>query len=98
MVAPALSQVGKDLHMRSDFEVNLSLSIFILAYAVGPLFFGPASELWGRVRPLQLSNLWYLAWNLGCGFATNRAEMFVFRFLAGVGGSAPLAIGGGALR
>ena len=98
MLAPALSQVGRDLHMHSDFEVELTLSIFILAYAVGPLFFGPVSELYGRVRLLQISNVWYLAWNLGCGFATNRAEMFVFRFLAGVGGSAPLAIGGGALR
>ncbi|EXJ95205.1 mitogen-activated protein kinase kinase kinase [Capronia coronata CBS 617.96] len=97
MIAPALSHLAQDLHMKSAIEVDLSLSIFILAYAVGPVFFGPASEIWGRVRLLQLSNLWYMAWNLGCGFATNKAEMFVFRFLAGAGGSAPLAIGGGAL-
>jgi MFS family permease len=98
MVAPALAQVGRDLHMSSDFEIELTLSIFILAYAVGPLFFGPASELSGRIRLLQVSNLWYLAWNLGCGFAKNKSQMFAFRFLAGIGGSAPLAIGGGALR
>lgn len=98
MIAPALAKLGQELQMHSAIEVELSLSIFILAYAVGPLFFGPASEVYGRVRLLQVSNLWYLAWNLGCGFATNKAELFVFRFLAGVGGSAPLAIGGGALR
>lgn len=98
MIAPALGHLARDLHMDSDIETELSLSIFILAYAIGPLFFGPASEIWGRVRLLQLSNIWYLAWNLGCGFATNKAEMFVFRFLAGAGGSAPLAVGGGALR
>jgi MFS family permease len=63
-----------------------------------PLFFSPVSELYGCVSPLQLGNLWYLAWNFGCSFATNNTEMFVFRFLAGVGGSAPLAIGVGALR
>lgn len=97
MVAPALSKLGKDLNMNSKLEVELALSIFILAYAVGPLFFGPASELYGRVRLLQLSNVWYLAWNLGCGFAQNPAELFVFRFLAGIGGSAPLALGGGAI-
>ncbi|EHK50776.1 hypothetical protein TRIATDRAFT_233373, partial [Trichoderma atroviride IMI 206040] len=97
MIAPALSKLGEDLSMNSKLEVELALSIFILAYSVGPLFFGPASELYGRVRLLQLSNIWYLAWNLGCGFAQTPAELFVFRFLAGIGGSAPLALGGGAI-
>ncbi|KAM0249564.1 hypothetical protein ACHAQJ_008993 [Trichoderma viride] len=97
MIAPALSKLGEDLNMKNKLEMELALSIFILAYAVGPLFFGPASELYGRVRLLQLSNIWYLAWNLGCGFAQNPAELFVFRFLAGIGGSAPLALGGGAI-
>ncbi|KAH0526658.1 hypothetical protein TsFJ059_009955 [Trichoderma semiorbis] len=97
MIAPALSKLSEDLNINSKLEIELALSIFILAYAVGPLFFGPASELYGRVRLLQLSNVWYLAWNLGCGFAQNPAELFVFRFLAGIGGSAPLALGGGAI-
>ncbi|KAF2136055.1 uncharacterized protein K452DRAFT_303075 [Aplosporella prunicola CBS 121167] len=97
MVSPALETLGKDLGMKSDIEVEMALSIFVLGYAIGPLFFGPVSELFGRARVLQLSNLFYLAWNLGCGFAQNRAEMFVFRFLAGIGGSAPLSVGGGAL-
>jgi MFS family permease len=44
-----------------------------------------------------MSNLFYLAWNLGCGFAKTKGQMMAFRFLAGLGGSAPLAIGGGVL-
>ena len=98
MVAPALGQLGDELGMQSDIEIEMALSIFILGYAVGPLFFGPVSELYGRKRVVLVSNFFYLAWNLGCGFAQNKAEMFVFRLLAGIGGSAPLAIGGGALR
>ena len=97
MVAPAIAQLGRDLHMKSQFEEELALSIFILAYAIGPFFFGPYSEVYGRKRLLQISNLWYFAWNLACGFAQNEAEFFVFRFLAGLGGSAPLAVGGGAI-
>ncbi|OJI79834.1 hypothetical protein ASPTUDRAFT_130551 [Aspergillus tubingensis CBS 134.48] len=97
MIAPALQDVGESLGMHSRIEVYLSLAIFILAYAVGPVFFGPASELYGRMRLLQISNIWYLAWNLGCGFATTKSQFFAFRFLAGIGGSAPLAIGGGAI-
>ncbi|KAK3687460.1 major facilitator superfamily domain-containing protein [Podospora appendiculata] len=97
MIAPAMAKLGAGLAMRTEFEVYLSLAIFILAYAVGPVFFGPASELYGRVYLLQASNLWYLAWNLGCGFAGSKAQFFAFRFLAGIGASAPLALGGGAI-
>lgn len=98
MIAPAMEDLGKSLDMHGNVEIYLSMAIFILAYAVGPIFFGPASELYGRVRILQITNVWYLAWNLGCGFATNKVELFIFRFLAGIGGSAPLAVGGGAVR
>ena len=97
MIAPGLQDLGDSLNMHSDIEVYLSLAIFILAYAVGPIVFGPASELYGRKRLLQISNVWYLAWNLGCGFAATKSQFFAFRFLAGIGGSAPLAIGGGAI-
>ena len=98
MVAPALTTLGRELDMRNDVEVQMALSIFVLGYAFGPLLFGPASEIFGRTRVLQASNSFYIAWNLGCGFAHRRTEMFVFRFLAGVGGSAPLSVGGGVLR
>lgn len=98
MIAPAMNDLAKSLGISTEIETNLSLSIFILAYAIGPIFFGPASELYGRVRLLQVSNLWYIAWNMGCGFATTKGQLFAFRFLAGIGGSAPLAIGGGAMR
>ncbi|GIK04036.1 hypothetical protein Aspvir_008111 [Aspergillus viridinutans] len=97
MIAPAMQDLGDNLGMRTNVEVYLSMAIFILAYAIGPIFFGPASELYGRVSLLQVSNAWYLAWNLGCGFAKTKAQLFAFRFLAGIGGSAPLAIGGGAI-
>ena len=32
------------------------------------------------------------AWNLGCGFAQNANQLIAFRFLSGIGGSAPLAV------
>lgn len=98
MVAPALNKMSTDLGMSSEIETKLALSIFVLAYAIGPLFLGPLSEVFGRLHVLQLSTLFYLAWNLACGFAQNKAEIIVFRLLSGVGGSAPLAIGGGVLR
>ena len=73
------------------------LSIFVLVNAIGSLFLGPLSEVFGRVYTLQLSNAFFLLWNLGCGFANTKAEIIIFRFLSGMGGSAPLAVGGGVL-
>ncbi|KAI0514873.1 major facilitator superfamily domain-containing protein [Xylaria bambusicola] len=97
LVAPALESIAEELKIEQAFEKNLTLSIFILAYAIGPLVWGPLSELYGRVLVLQLVNLLYLFFNLGCGLARTKEQLIAFRFLAGLGGSAPLAIGGGVL-
>ncbi|KAK5136161.1 hypothetical protein LTR08_003998 [Meristemomyces frigidus] len=97
MIAPALSQLKIDLNVSSSLEMQLALSAFILAFAVGPLFLGPMSELFGRRIVLQLSNLFYFVFNLACGFSTNVGMLIAFRFLSGLGGSAPLGIGGGVL-
>lgn len=97
MVAPALPQLQQDLNLGSRFLANLALSVFILGFALGPLVLGPLSELFGRRIVLQISMLFYIAFNLGCAFATNGAEIIAFRFLSGLGGSAPLGIGGGVL-
>jgi len=97
MVAPALAAISEDLHIEKSIEQSLVLSIFVLAYAIGPLFLGPLSEMFGRVIILQTSNLLYLFFNLGCGLAQTKGQLIAFRFLAGLGGSAPLALGGGVL-
>ncbi|KAL1634056.1 hypothetical protein SLS58_010850 [Diplodia intermedia] len=97
MVAPALTAISKDLGVNKEIEEALILSLFVLAYAIGPLILGPLSEVYGRVLVLQCANAFYLAWNLGCGFAKTKGQMMAFRFLSGLGGSAPLAIGGGTL-
>jgi MFS family permease len=92
MVAPALPAMARELNITNSVEQSLILSIFVLAYAVGPLFLGPLSEINGRVIVLQLANLFYLAFNIGCGFAKTKGQLIAFRFLAGLGGSAPLAV------
>jgi MFS family permease len=92
MVAPALPAMAHDLNVTNSFEQSMILSIFVLAYAVGPLFLGPFSEIFGRIHVLQLANLVFLAFNLACGFAQSKGEMLGFRFMAGLGGSAPLAV------
>ena len=99
MIAPALDSLSVDFGLGSkpSLELQLALSAFLLAFAVGPLFLGPLSEIFGRRIVLQLSNLFYFIFNLACGFSNNLPEIIAFRFLSGLGGSAPLGIGGGVL-
>lgn len=94
-MAPGLDAISEELHIRNSAVSTLLLTVYVLGYAVGPLFLGPASEIYGRKPVLTLSNLWYLVFNLACGFARSRDQMIAFRFLAGVGGSGPLAVSWG---
>ncbi|KJA21691.1 hypothetical protein HYPSUDRAFT_77725 [Hypholoma sublateritium FD-334 SS-4] len=97
MVAPASEQIAHQFGVQSTVIIAMTTSVFVLGYAFGPLLLGPLSEIYGRSRVLQCSNLFYLVWNLGCGFAQNKNQLIAFRFLAGLGGSAPLSIGGGVI-
>lgn len=98
MVAPGLPTIAADFHITSETVAAMTLSIFILAYAIGPLYFAPNSELYGRNINLQLANLFFLAFNIGCALSKNTTQLIVFRFFAGLGGSAPLSIGGGTIN
>lgn len=92
MVAPALQSVAADLKIHDEVVIQMALSIFVLAYAVGPLFLGPLSEIYGRVIVLQLANLVYLVFNIGCAVSQTTTQLIVCRFFSGLGGSAPLAV------
>ncbi|KAB5588412.1 MFS multidrug transporter [Ceratobasidium theobromae] len=98
MVAPALPQITKEFQLKQGSVLEaMTVSVFVLAYAIGPLFLGPLSELYGRRFILQGSNLFFLAFNIACSRAQTSSQLLAFRFLAGLGGSAPLAIGGGTI-
>jgi len=97
MIAPASGQLAEQFGIDSTVVLAMTTSVFVLGYAFGPLFLGPLSEIYGRSHVLQISNLWYLVWNIACGFARSKNMLIAFRFLAGLGGSAPLSIGGGVI-
>src|SRR5271156_6481883 len=97
MVVPALDQIGREFHGTSPVELQLVFSIFTLAYPVGPLILAPLSEIYGRVPLLLLSNALFFIFSLLCGFARSKQSILAFRFVSGLGASAPLAIGSGVL-
>ncbi|KAF2182885.1 MFS multidrug transporter-like protein [Zopfia rhizophila CBS 207.26] len=97
MVTPALEDIGDKFDIPEGFMQQLVMSIFLLGYAQGPFVLAPLSEIYGRVTVLQYANLIYLAFNTACGFAQNKQQLLAFRFLSGIGGSAPQALCNGVL-
>ena len=84
----------------------LSVSIFVLGFVLRIHFLLHSrlarssfhlSEIYGRQPVLNYTNCFFVVWNLGCALAPNLASLLVMRFLGGVGGSACLTIGGGAI-
>ncbi|KAL2857218.1 major facilitator superfamily domain-containing protein [Aspergillus pseudoustus] len=96
IMAPALSLIAKEFDMNSA-ESAMALSIYLLATAFGPLIIGPLSEVYGRKPILHASNIWFLIWNLVCGFANSKEVLIASRFLAGFGASAIYALANGVL-
>ncbi|KAJ6574555.1 MFS polyamine transporter [Mycena capillaripes] len=86
--------------MQADFgfptEVSyLITSMFLLGYVIGPLFWGPGSELFGR-RPIFIFTMgMYTILNLGQSLAKNIETVLVTRFLSGFFAVAPLVNAGG---
>ncbi|KAG4431181.1 hypothetical protein IFR05_013344, partial [Cadophora sp. M221] len=97
MIAPSLNTIADDFKITKDAEKALVMTIFLLAYAIGPFLIGPLSEMFGRVVVLQFANLVFLLFNTICGFSRSKEQMMAFRFLSGLGASAPQAIGGGVI-
>ncbi|KFA45653.1 hypothetical protein S40293_08913 [Stachybotrys chartarum IBT 40293] len=96
IMAPALPSIARELSM-NPAESVMALSIYLLATAFGPLVMGPLSEMYGREPVLHASNIWFLVWNIACGFANSKHLLIGARFLAGLGASAIYALAGGVL-
>jgi multidrug resistance protein len=96
IMAPALPIIARELHM-SYIESVMAMSVYLLATAVGPLFIGPLSEVYGRSPVLHVTNIWFLVWNLVCGFADSTGVLITARLMAGFGASAIYALGSGVL-
>lgn len=92
MISPAQDIIKEDLGIPNNTLATLVLSIFVLGFAIGPFLFSPLSEKYGRVPILHISNVFFLAFNLGCGFAQNTVQILVLRFLAGFFGIGPVVV------
>ncbi|WVQ79622.1 hypothetical protein IAT38_001722 [Cryptococcus sp. DSM 104549] len=70
------------------------ISLFIAGFGLGPLFWAPVSEIYGRNVAFYASYPAFSIFNLGTALSHNTVSLLVTRFFAGVFGSSPLTNAG----
>jgi len=83
---PAIPQLIESLAADVS-QGQLTLSVFLMGFAVGQLFYGGVSDRHGRKPVLYLGLLIYLAGTLGCIFAPDINTLIGARFVQGLGGA-----------
>ena len=81
-------------------DASLPLSLYVLAYGLGPLFFAPMSEvpIIGRSPVYVVTFLIFLILSFPTAVVDNFAGLLVLRFLQGFFGSPCLANGGASMQ
>lgn len=95
MFAPGATELADEFGITDSTLETMTVSLYVLGFAIGPLILAPLSELYGRLVVYNFCNVVYLGFTFGCAFSTNTAMFLVFRFIAGSAASGPMSIGGG---
>ncbi|CAN6637433.1 polyamine transporter 1 [Trichomonascus vanleenenianus] len=93
--APAVPGIMEEFGV-SRIVALLGLSLYILGFAAGPVLWGSTSEYFGRKGPTLLSNFGLAVFTFGSAAAKDFQTLVLCRFFAGLIGSAPFAVVGGA--
>jgi MFS transporter, DHA1 family, multidrug resistance protein len=76
----------------SQSEIQLTLTTFVVALALGQAIAGPLSDAFGRRPPLIAGLVLYAAASVACAFAPSAFALVVFRLLQGLGAAAGIVI------
>jgi len=97
MYLPAFPSIQAWFHTGAG-QVQRTLAVFSVGFAIGQLFFGPLSDRLGRKGPLIGGILLYLAGVLGVLLAPNIEIFTVARLVQALGGCAAALIGRAMVR
>ncbi|HXF65320.1 MAG TPA: multidrug effflux MFS transporter [Burkholderiales bacterium] len=94
---PSFPAIGRALSA-TPAELQQTLSVYFLTFAVMTLFHGTLSDSFGR-RPVILASLVvYTLASLGCAAAQSIGELLAFRVLQGVSAGAGMIVGRAIIR
>jgi DHA1 family multidrug resistance protein-like MFS transporter len=99
IVAPATGLIMEEFGVNEQLA-SMTLSMYVLAYGMGPMIFSPLSEIpaIGRNPPYILTYGLFVVLIVPTALVTNFPGLIVLRFLLGFFGSPCLATGGASLQ
>jgi MFS transporter, DHA1 family, multidrug resistance protein len=97
MYLPSLPAIGAELGGRAG-EVQWTLSAFMIAFGLGQLTYGPASDLFGRKPPIYAGAALFVVASLGCAMTASIIGIIAWRFAQGFGAAAGPVIGRAIVR
>src|SRR5215813_10659205 len=84
MSLPALTAMGAALHV-APAQAGLMMSLFMLGFAVAPLFYGPASDRYGRKPVVLFACILFIMGAIGCALAQSLPALLMWRVVQGAG-------------
>ena len=84
---PALPIIGRELRATPG-QVQWTLSVFFIFFAIGQLVYGPVSDRFGRRLPLLAGILLFIAASVGCALAGSIEALIAWRAAEAVGAAA----------
>ncbi|PNP46058.1 hypothetical protein TGAM01_v200351 [Trichoderma gamsii] len=97
MFAPGVPDLMMEFRSTSEELAAFCVSVYVLGFAAGPMFFAPLSEIYGRSIIYNITNVGFIVFVIACAKAPSLNALIVFRFFCGIFGSVPITIGGGSI-
>jgi hypothetical protein len=91
MSLPALTAMGAAFHV-VPAQAGLMMSLFMLGFAVAPLFYGPASDRYGRKPVVVFACTLFIIAGIGCVFGRSLPTLLTWRVVQGAGAGASMTI------
>jgi DHA1 family bicyclomycin/chloramphenicol resistance-like MFS transporter len=97
MYLPSFPEIGR-LLAASPATVQLTLSLYMVSYAVGQVIYGPLSDRYGRVRVLRAALAIYCVASLACAVAPDIEMLLTARIVQALGSSGAVVLARAVVR
>lgn len=89
MGLPGLPQIQTEFQ---SYSAAYILTFFLFGFSIGPIIFGPLSDIYGRKPILLLGLALFSASAIGCSLASSMHTLLILRLIQGIGAGAAAAL------